>query len=158
MSLGIPGVAEEFLDITKILRDRRILLVVAIGNEGPHTSRSPGNYAGVMSVGAMDENNQVADFSSSEMAGDRIVPDLVAPGVHIVSCAPRNEYVSMDGTSMAAPHVAGLAALLFQAKPDATVDQIQEAIYSSCNRPATMAKERANRGVPDSKLALEHLI
>jgi subtilisin len=158
MSLGIPGVVEDFLEITKMLRDRRVLLVVAIGNEGPGTSRSPGNYTTGISVGAMDANDQVASFSSSDMVGDRIVPDLVAPGVEIVSCIPGNKYVAMDGTSMAAPHVAGLAALLFQAKPDATVDQIQEAIYSSCHLPEAMTRESGNRGVPDGRLALEHLL
>jgi subtilisin family serine protease len=158
MSLGIPGVAEEFLQITRILRERRVLLVVAIGNEGPGTSRSPGNYPTVISIGATDGGDQVAAFSSSDVVAGRIVPDLVAPGVDIVSCAPNNRYVTMDGTSMAAPHVAGLAALLFQAKPDATADQIQEAIYSSCKRPGTIAKERGNRGVPDGELALRHLL
>jgi len=161
MSLGLPGRGDEFLDITDRLRELGVLLVVAIGNEGSGTSRYPGNYRTVLSVGAADTEGRVAQFSSSEPMPpprNRIVPDLVGPGVAIVSAAPGNRYMSMDGTSMATPHIAGLAALLFQAKPDATPDQVQRAIFNSCQRASGMARERANRGIPDGKLALESLL
>lgn len=162
MSLGIPGKADDFLHIAEILREKGVLLIVAIGNEGPGTSRYPGNYATVLSVGAMDEKDQVANFSSSDQMSPpprpfRIVPDLVGPGVGVVSCAPGNRYMSMDGTSMATPHLAGLAALLFQAKPDATPDRIQQAIFASCQPTAAMTRDRANRGVPNARVALENL-
>ncbi len=160
MSLGIPGVADDFLEITKILQDNGVLPCVAVGNEGPGTSRYPGNYTTVLSVGAMDQDGGVADFSSSQPLPpppDRIVPDLVGPGVGVISAAPGNRYMSMDGTSMATPHLAGLAALLFQAKPDATPDQVRQAIFASCRRTANMAPDRANRGVPDAAEALRNL-
>ncbi|SEB76507.1 Subtilase family protein [Rhizobiales bacterium GAS188] len=63
----------------------------------------------------------------------------------------------MDGTSMATPHIAGLAALLLGAKPDATVDQLAQAILDSCRRPSGMPQDRANRGVPDAALAFKIL-
>jgi len=66
--------------------------------------------------------------------------------------------MSMDGTSMATPHIAGLAALLFQAKPDATPDQVQKAMFNACQRTSEMTRDRANRGMPDGKLALERLV
>lgn len=62
----------------------------------------------------------------------------------------------MDGTSMATPHIAGLAALLMQAEPSATVDQIEAAIFQSCQR-GSMRPERANRGCPDGVAALNAL-
>ena len=54
ISLGIPGRADFFLDITNTLLKKGILVVVAIGNEGPGTSRYPGNYPNVLSVGDSD--------------------------------------------------------------------------------------------------------
>jgi len=114
----------------------------------------------VLSIGAIDPAGGVADFSGSQKfnrEADPLVPDLVAPGVKVLSCIPRNRYAEMDGTSMATPHVAGLAALLLQAKPDATADQLEQAILGSCQRPAAMPQARANRGVPDAVRAFELL-
>ncbi|SIR87925.1 Subtilase family protein [Janthinobacterium sp. TND4EL3] len=159
MSLGLIGTAETFRTLTKILRAKGVLPVFAVGNEGPGSSRYPGNYPEALSVGAIDGNDDVADFSSSQQfvrRDDPIVPDLVAPGVEVVSCAPGGGYQSMDGTSMATPHIAGLAALLMQAEPSATVDQIEAAIFQSCQR-GSMRPERANRGCPDGVAALNAL-
>ena len=55
---------------------------------------------------------------------------------------------------MATPHIAGLAALLWQAKPGATVAEIEAAIFKSCKRPSSMPIARANRGVPNAVDAL----
>src|SRR5205814_7481129 len=102
-----------------------VLPVFAIGNEGPGTSRSPGNYTETLSVGAVDRHMRVPAFSSSihfnrDLDPDQ--PDLVAPGVGVISARPGGGYMAMDGTSMATPHVTGVAALLWEAKPEATVD------------------------------------
>ncbi|MFO0952995.1 MAG: S8 family serine peptidase [Isosphaeraceae bacterium] len=120
MSLGLRGFHEDFLPLTQVLRARNVLPVFAVGNEGPGTSRSPGNYAEALSVGACDEDDLVADFSSSQefrRTTDKVVPDLVAPGVGVISCVPGGGFAEMDGSSMATPHIAGLAALLFEAGP-----------------------------------------
>lgn len=159
MSLGLRGYTPDFLPLTQQLRALGILPVFAVGNEYAGSSRSPGNYAEALSVGAGDRTDRVADFSSSQTfarAEDPIVPDLVAPGVKVYSCVPGG-YAMMDGTSMATPHVAGLAALLLQAKPDATVNDLERAIFSSCQRPPGMAVERGNRGIPNGPRALEIL-
>jgi hypothetical protein len=58
---------------------------------------------------------------------------------------------------MATPHIAGLAALLLQAKPGATANDIEDAIFASCSLPSSMLKERGNRGVPDAVAAFEKL-
>jgi subtilisin family serine protease len=157
MSLGFPGWWTDFLDLTRIIRARGILPVFAIGNEFAGKSRSPGNYWQALSVGACNEQMQVADFSSSQLfkrKRDPIVPDLVAPGEDVISAEPGGGYQMMSGSSMATPHVAGLAALLWEAKPDATIEQIEKAIYSSCQLPSTMSKMRANRGLPNGPRAL----
>ena len=157
MSLGFPGWWTDFLGLTRILRARGILPVFAIGNEFAGKSRSPGNYWQAMSVGACNEQLGVSDFSSSQLfkrKTDPVVPDLVGPGEGIVSAKPGGGYQSMNGTSMATPHIAGLAALLWQAKPNATANQIEKAIYGSCVLPPTMSQMRANRGLPNGPRAL----
>src|SRR5262245_1941173 len=153
MSLGLRGYREEFLQLMRTLRGRGLLPVIACGNEGAGTSRSPGNYDLCLSVGACDSQDEIPTFSSSQhfnRDADPYVPDIVAPGADVLSAMPGNKFGVKDGTSMATPHIAGLAALLWEAKPNATVDEIEAAILASCKRPDTMARPRANRGVPDA--------
>ena len=161
MSLGLPGWWDDFVPIIRIVRARGVLPVIATGNEGPGTSRSPGNYSEALSVGAVTNSLAVADFSSSQQfdrTADPIVPNLVAPGVDIISAVPGNRYKRMSGTSMATPHVAGLAALLFEAKPGATIDEVERAILKTCERPAGMTAERGGHGVPNAPRALAALM
>jgi len=81
----------------------------------------------------------------------------VAPGVNVVSAKPGGGYQALSGTSMATPHVAGLAALLFEAKRDASVDEVERALFESCRAPAGLPRERAGRGLPDARAALRAL-
>ena len=144
----------------RVLRQKNVLPVFAVGNEGPGTSRSPGNYGEAISVGAHDRGRRVAGFSSSQTfqrALDAQVPDLVMPGVGVISASPGGGFQSMDGTSMATPHLAGLAALLLEAHPDRTLQAVETAIFSSCVRPPGMLVTRGNRGIPNGLQALETL-
>jgi subtilisin len=161
MSLGIRGYTSDFMDLTQRLRERGVLPVFAVGNESAGTSRSPGNYAEALSVGACVQDDMVAGFSCSQTFArpdEPIVPDVVAPGVDILSCLPNGKYGQSNGSSMATPHISGLAALLLQAKPEATVDDIERAIFASCKRPTAMPKDRGNRGIPDAERALTNLL
>ena len=160
LSLGFRGWWPDFLAVTRVLRQKGVLPVFAVGNEYAGSSRSPGNYPEALSVGACGEDDRVADFSSSQRFNrkkDPVVPDLVAPGVGIVSAKPGGGYQAMDGTSMATPHVAGLAALLLEAVPKAKVSRLEAAILGSCVRPRGMSAERAGRGIPSATKALEAL-
>jgi len=152
MSLGIRGFLDDFLDVTKIIRAKNILPVFAVGNEGPGTSRSPGNYAQSLSIGAIDAKAKIASFSSSQKfvrTDDPIVPDIVAPGVNVISAKPGGGFQAMDGTSMATPHVAGLAALLLEAKPNATASEVESALFASSTL-GSISSVRGNRGFPDA--------
>ncbi len=160
MSLGLRGFMDDFEPLTQILRANGVLPVFAVGNEGPGTSRSPGNYSAALSIGAMDPNHAIASFSSSQEFAreqDPVVPDLVAPGVDVVSAKPGGGLQLMDGTSMATPHIAGLTALLLQAKPDATVDDVEHALLESCALEPGWLTERAGRGLPHGPAALKIL-
>jgi subtilisin len=103
MSLGLRGFTPAFQAVIDALRAANVLPVIAVGNEGPNTSRSPGNYANVLSIGAMNTGNRVADFSGSQRFNrpiNPLCPALVAPGVGVLSCVPGNKYKTMDGSSM----------------------------------------------------------
>jgi subtilisin family serine protease len=161
LSLGFPGYFDQYIPLLNKLLAKGILPLFAIGNEGPGTSRSPANYPQALSVGAADQNGWVDPDSSSETfprKDNPLVPDLVMPGVDILSANAGGANFRLDsGTSMATPHLSGLAALLIEACPEATVDQLQTAICQSCSLAQSMPKERANLGMPDGPTALAAL-
>jgi subtilisin family serine protease len=160
MSLGFRGYTPFLLAIVRRLRQQGVLPVFAIGNEGPGTSRSPGNYAETLAVGATDQNDQVASFSSSITFNRTLKPnepDLVAPGVDVISAKPGGGVQSMDGTSMATPHVAGVAALLWQAVPTATVDQLEQALVSTASVLPGVPSLRQGAGLVNPARALQAL-
>jgi subtilisin family serine protease len=106
------------------LRDAGIFVVVSTGNDGPNcnTVNAPLSlYDSVFSVGAIDQFGDMAFFSSrgpvTADGSGRIKPDIVAPGVDILSSVPGGNYESNQGTSMAGPHVVGAVVLLWSADP-----------------------------------------
>ncbi|MER7556016.1 S8 family serine peptidase [Nocardioides sp. NPDC126508] len=115
------------------------LFVVAAGNSYTEGSLgSPGTADAALTVGAVDDQDVRADFSSyGPRVGDHAIkPDLTAPGVGIVAARSQQSsgegwYRSMDGTSMATPHVAGAAAIVKGAHPDLTGAELKAALVSS---------------------------
>ncbi len=136
ISAGIRGYLPEMHQALADLLAVGVLPVVATGNEGRNKTRSPGNYVEVLSVGSVDHENYVSTFSSSGtiIADNHLytVPDLVAPGEGVYSCVKAGDYEAWDGTSMATPIVAGIAALVLQAYPTMTVMDLMEEIISGC--------------------------
>jgi len=164
MSLGFDYYEPMFATIFEDLLDYGIIPVVAIGNENHGNSSSPGNAWNALSVGAVEKmprgNLEVAAFSSgaslvfpgSEPNALVTKPDVVAPGVQILSCSPpvkrksgTYDYSYMDGTSMATPYVAGVAALLMSAKPQTPARDIIEVIKTTAKHMSSPANRPDNR-------------
>ncbi len=106
------------------LHDAGIFPVFASGNNGPvpESVGSPASNRGVFSVGASDPDDAVTYFSGrGPSPWGEIKPQVVAPGVNILSSIPGGIYVEGNGTSMAAPHAAGLGALLRAVSPTISV-------------------------------------
>jgi uncharacterized repeat protein (TIGR01451 family) len=128
------GADERFRPDLAALRAAGILPIFSAGNAGPRagTVNSPASLPEALAVGAVDDERLAATFSSrGPSAWGEVKPELVAPGVNIVSSFPGGGLAKGTGTSMAAPHVAGLAALLLQAKPNLTPDQIEHLLEST---------------------------
>ncbi len=165
MSLGFDYYEPRFDEVFRVLIDQLgILPVVAIGNENHGNSSSPGNAPSAFSIGATEKMPRnkidVAFFSSGASlvfpgaTSDPLIhkPDVVAPGAQVYSCIPPQkrpegtfEYTYMDGTSMAAPHVAGVAALLMAAKPDAPISVIINVLKDTAQHPGGDSKRPDNR-------------
>ncbi len=116
-----------------------IFPVFAAGNSGSRASSVglPAACPDAFSVGATDKNDRIASFSSRGPAqwstGNIIKPEVSAPGVNVTSSFLRSSYRQLSGTSMATPHVAGMAALLYQVAPDADVSSMAQAIIRGVN-------------------------
>jgi len=136
------------------------LFVVAAGNDGPlpGTVSSPGSADAALTVGAVDDNDELAFFSSrGPRVGDgAIKPDITAPGVEIVAARATgtklgepvgDSYVRLSGTSMATPHVVGAAAILAQQHPDWTAPRLKAALMGSATPTAgaTVYEQGAGR-------------
>ncbi|MFF4897090.1 S8 family serine peptidase [Streptomyces sp. NPDC001068] len=147
LSLGgydTPEIDPLEAEVNKLSNEKGILFAIAAGNEGPETIGSPGSADAALTVGAVDGNDELADFSSTGPSAEgTIKPDVTAPGVDITAAAAKGSvidqevgenppgYLTISGTSMATPHVAGAAAILKQEHPDWGYQQLKAALTGS---------------------------
>jgi subtilisin family serine protease len=153
--------AETLESAMEALRAAGIMMVVSVGNDGPScgtAAKPPAGYDAVFSVGMTGNDGNIIWLSSRGPAGSLTKPDIVAPGFGIRSSVPGSRYGWAGGTSMAAPHVAGVAALMWSADPsligdiDATESLMCETadprpVESACSTEDELASPCACGGV-----------
>lgn len=165
MSLGFPssvaGVSQAAMDarlgtirlLLQQLRNSNILPVAAIGNAGAGQFGFPGAFSEAVGVGAVDFNHGVANFSGSAPATANQVakPDVAGYGVGVNSSVERDYdgvsiYQRFNGTSMASPYVAGIAALYRSQDPTLSVEEVSDKLMQTA-RPVSGQKPRTGAGV-----------
>jgi subtilisin len=144
MSLGADQGNQALADMVAAMTKAGVTLVAAAGNSGGAVG-FPGGYPGAIAVAAMDQNDQLADFSSR---GPEVA--VIAPGVDIYSLSKNGGYETMSGTSMATPHVAGLAALYIATHKGATPDQVRAALSAASTKLPGVIPEGQGAGLPDA--------
>lgn len=173
LSLGgtdSPGIDPMEEAVNRLSAESDSLFVIAAGNEGDgeRTVGSPGSAASALTVGAVDKSDALADFSSrGPRVGDSgVKPDLTAPGVAITAAAAAGSvleqwypsdvpgYLTLDGTSMATPHVAGAAALLAQQHPDWSGERLK-AVLTGSAKPGAYSSFQQGTGRVDVVRALD---
>lgn len=121
-----------------------VIVVMAAGNDGGSSPDYPASYASKsgIAVGAVDKNNNLADFSNR--SGTNQISYVTAPGVNIYSSVPNNQYAIYSGTSMAAPHVAGVVALMLSANSKLTDAQVREIVADTAGNSTQTTSSSLN--------------
>ncbi|MFE7135560.1 S8 family serine peptidase [Streptomyces sp. NPDC057638] len=178
VNLSLGGEDAPFLDpleaaVNRLSAAHGTLFVAAAGNNGPGagTVNSPASADAALAVGAVDDHDTLARFSSRgpRSEGGTIKPDLTAPGVKVTAASAPGSliagregenppgYVTISGTSMATPHVAGAAALLKQRHPGWTHAELRSALAGSA-RPGGAGAFAEGTGRLDAAAALDRTV
>lgn len=156
-SWGGEGYSEALFQAIELAGTEGILFIAAAGNSSTDNDLAPiypASYAldNIISVGAIDGNGNLAEFSNFGLNSVHIA----APGVDILSLAPGGGYVSYSGTSMAAPFVSGTAALLFSQNLELTPKTARETIMQGARQLTTLTGAVRTNGLLNADNALKH--
>ncbi|MEH2024196.1 S8 family peptidase [Nostoc sp.] len=121
-----------------------VIVVMAAGNDGDSSPDYPARYASKsgIAVGAVDKNNNMPDFSNR--SGTNQIAYVTAPGVKVYSSVPNNQYDTYSGTSMAAPHVAGIVALMLSANSKLTDAQVRQIVTETAGNSTQTTSSSLN--------------
>ncbi len=139
MSWGASGYQEYLKEPILNLKNSGVVPVAAMGNDGEGSIGSPGSIYESFGIGASDVNDDIADFSSGAIVEDQrddtpeeyVKPDFSAPGVDVFSAVPGGDWNHFSGTSTAAPHVAGIVALMLDSYT--SINDVYEALAETAD-------------------------
>lgn len=139
---------------TTIAARKGMLVCVAAGNEAQSNWRKicvPADADSILSIGAVTATGEISTFSSYGPSADgRIKPEVCAQGVQTALIAPDGTVVHSNGTSFAAPTIAGLAASLWSALPNENAMQIRQRIILSADRAHNPDDQQFGYGIPNA--------
>lgn len=144
LSLSVPYDYPPLKEAMEAVENAGILVVAAAGNSGGPVE-FPAAYPQVIAVGAMDENGRAASFSAR---GPEV--DFIAPGVDIVSAYMNGLYSESSGTSMATPHVTGLAALAIAAGGLKNAEEVRQVLRKAASPLPLVPQEAQGAGFIDA--------
>ncbi len=125
LSMSIQDPSPALLHLIDVARMSNILVVTSAGNHDSSSLTYPATEVETLTVTSVDHLNRKSDFANYSQK-----IDVSAPGESILSCLPGNQYVYRSGTSMAAPIVAGQAAIIFELVPDASYQYVKGRIVN----------------------------
>lgn len=154
-SWGGGGFSQALYDSIERAQQKGKLFVAASGNESRNNDVSPGYPASydldnIISVAAVDRTGNLAQFSNY----GEISVDVGAPGVEVMSSIVGGQYKEYRGTSMASPHVAGIAALILSDKPNMSWQEVRDRIIKTAKPLESLAGKTVSGGLADAYLAM----
>lgn len=153
MSLGGSSSSQTEANAMTNFYNGGMLLVAAAGNGGNTALSYPASYDAVVSVAAVDSNRNLASFSQRNAQ-----VEIAGPGVGVNSTWNNGGYNSISGTSMASPHVAGVAALVWSNHPQCTAAQIRAALNATAQDRGTAGRDTSfGFGIVQAKAAHDRL-
>src|SRR5262249_29515113 len=147
MSLGAP-IGSIFMHLAVIYaHSKGVAIFAAAGNNG-RSVEYPAGYADAIAVAALDSHDKIASFSSR---GGKV--EFIAPGVGVRSTVPGGDYDTYSGTSMATPHMTGLAALAVSRGAHGT-EELRRVLKAAA-RPVGLSPKEQGAGVVDAALLVQ---
>lgn len=158
-SWGGGGFSQSLYDIISLANQNSIVFTAASGNDGRNTDSSPhypSSYEqpNVISVGAITSEDILANFSNFGMKSVHVL----APGQAILSSVPGNKYAVMKGTSMATPHVSGIAALILSHEPELLPSEVRDRLIKTSNEILSVRRKVMSAGRVNAYNAIHNII
>ena len=158
-SWGGGGFSQPLYDVISLANQNKVVFTAAAGNDGKNTDgfpHYPSSYQqpNVISVGAITNEDILAGFSNYGIKSVH----LLAPGQAILSAIPGNNYDVMRGTSMATPHVSGIAALLLSQEPELSPEEVKDRLIKTSDEILSVRRKVMSAGRVNAYNALHDII
>ena len=150
MSIGSTNSNTSYEAATDFATENGVIVVGAAGNSGQNQLLYPAGYDSVIAVGSVDRYENRSSFSNY---GKGL--DLMAPGSTVYSTTPGNTYARYSGTSMAAPHISGVVALMKAVKPEITTDEVRSVLKNTARKTQNHSTSEYGSGVVNAFRAVE---